>query len=56
MNSVDVDMAGATEEVKIEEIDVVLRDAEVCNAQLNFLSDLLNKPDVDEGRGADIES
>ena len=49
-------MASAPEKVKIENIDLVLRDAQVCNAQLNFLHHLLNKPDVDEEKSAEIES
>ena len=53
---VEVDMATASKKVTIEDIDVVLRDAQVCNVQLNFLHRLLNQPNVDEKRIAEIES
>ena len=54
---VEVNMATASEKVKTEEIDLVLRDAQVCNHQLNFLLyHLLNEPNVDEERSAEIES
>lgn len=48
-------MAGAPERVRIEDIDLVLRDAHICNAQLNFLHSVLNRVDGAEKRKA-IES
>lgn len=51
-----MDMATAPEKVKLEDIDLVLRDAQICNAQLDFLHHRLNEPDVDEERSAEIES
>ena len=49
-------MATASEKVKIEEIDLGLRDALVCNHQLIFFHQLLDEPNVDEERSAEIES
>lgn len=49
-------MAGKLQKVKIEDIDLVLRDAQVSNSQLNFLHSLLNKEDTDEEKRSAIES
>lgn len=48
-------MATAPEKVKLEDIDLVLRDAEVYNVQLKFLHYLLNW-NVDERKRLEIES
>jgi len=48
-------MAGAGK-VKIEDIDLVLKDAQICYAQLNILHLRVNEPDVDENIRAEIES
>ena len=50
-----MDMATAPEKVNIEYIDLVLRDAQICHVQLNFLNYMLNKPEVDERKSAEIE-
>ena len=49
-------MATAPEKVNIENIDLVLRDAQICYFQLRFLDYMLNKPEVDERKSAEIES
>ena len=49
-------MATAPDKLKIEDIDLLLRDAEVCHVQLKFLRHLLNKPGVDKRKSAQIES
>ena len=52
-------MAGAPEKVRPEDIDLVLRDAEVCFVELNYLHIELNKVNSGEdelSRSAEIES
>lgn len=50
-------MAGAPKRVRIEDIDLVLREAQICNAQLNILHHVLNRVDeANEEKRKAIES
>ena len=49
------DMEEVSRKAKIEHIDSLLRNAEICNAQLKFLDNQLNEPNVDDTRRKNIE-
>ena len=53
---VESDMQGVSKKVKIEDIDLLLKHAEIYNAQLKILGYQLNEPNVDETRREKIES